>query len=537
MSYLVTIGLEVHCQVKTRTKMFCACETSFGEEPNTRTCPVCLGLPGALPVLNVHAIEKTLLAGLLLDCGSPEISRWDRKSYFYPDMPKNFQTTQMDFPLCIGGEVPLYDHCYPTDVRKNIARPGHKVRLNRIHLEEDVAKSTHLGNSSLVDFNRAGTPLMEIVSEPDLGSAEEAVAYLRSLQMILQQGGISDADMEKGQMRCDVNISLRRKESDPLGSKIELKNLNSISAVRRAIHHEIERQAEELDMGIPQIQSTRRWDDDRGETQLLRTKEDAHDYRYFPCPDLLPIHTEPLLAKVRPLLTERPHERAARYEQEFGVSAYDAAVLTSSLSLSAYFESVTANINNTVTQYLKSTYNQLSQTLPEPIKVSLPEPLILNLDQKMLEHLPLRLEQKLQAPPVLKKTANFLLNTLLGALNDRSVEIGNSPLPAQKTGALLQLVEDGTLALSQAKEVLAVLLDAPEKDPAAVAKELGFEPTDAGELDGLCDQVIAANPEKVAEIQGGNDKLLNWLTGQVMKAAPNKPNPKQVTDLLRAKLL
>jgi aspartyl-tRNA(Asn)/glutamyl-tRNA(Gln) amidotransferase subunit B len=483
MPYLVTIGLEVHCQVKTRTKMFCACETSFGDEPNTRTCPVCLGLPGALPVLNRHAIEKTLLAGLYLDCGSPEISRWDRKSYFYPDMPKNFQTTQMDFPLCLGGSVPLYDHCYPTDARKNIARPGHRVRLNRIHLEEDVAKSTHLGNSSLIDFNRAGTPLMEIVSEPDLESAEEAGAYLRSLQMILQQGGISDADMEKGQMRCDVNISLRKKKEEPYGAKIELKNLNSISAVRRAIYHEVERQAEELDMGIPQVQSTRRWDDDRGETQLMRTKEDAHDYRYFPCPDLLPIVTGPILDKVRPLLGERPHERSARYEADYGVTPYDASVLSSDLPLAHYFEALAG-----------------TPGIPG------------------------------------KKAANFLLNTLLGSLNDRSIAIADSPLAAEKTGALLKLVEDGTLALSQAKEVLAVLLDAPDRDPDAVAKELGFEPTDAGELDALCDQVITANPDKVAEIKGGNEKLLNWLTGQVMKASPSKPNPKQVTDLLKGKL-
>jgi aspartyl-tRNA(Asn)/glutamyl-tRNA(Gln) amidotransferase subunit B len=483
MSYLVTIGLEVHCQVKTRTKMFCACETSFGEEPNTRTCPVCLGLPGALPVLNRHAIEKTLLAGLLLDCGSPEISRWDRKSYFYPDMPKNFQTTQMDFPLCIGGEVPLYDHCYPTDVRKNIPRPGQRIRLNRIHLEEDVAKSTHLGSSSLIDFNRAGTPLMEIVSEPDIESAEEATAYLRSLQMILQQGGISDADMEKGQLRADVNISLRRKKEDPLGAKIELKNLNSISAVRRAIAYETERQAEELNAGIPQVQSTRRWDDDRGESTLMRTKEDAHDYRYFPCPDLLPVVTAPILEKVRTMLTERPHERAARYEADFGVSAYDASVLSSDLPLATYFEALAA-----------------TPGLPG------------------------------------KKAANFLLNTFLGTLNERSVAIADSPLPAEKIGGLLTLVEGGTLALSQAKEVLAVMLDAPGKDPAAVAKDLGFEPTDAGELDALCDQVIAANPDKVAEIKAGNEKLLNWLTGQVMKAAPNKPNPKQVTDLLKGKL-
>ena len=487
MPYLVTIGLEVHCQVKTRTKMFCACETSFGDEPNTRTCPVCLGLPGALPVLNRHAIEKTLLAGLLLDCGSPELSKWDRKNYFYPDMPKNYQTTQMDLPLCIGGEVPVYDFNYPTDARKNIARPGLKVRLNRIHLEEDVAKSTHLGTSSVIDYNRAGTPLMEIVTEPDLESSAEAFAFLRSLQMILQQGGISDADMEKGQLRCDVNISIRRRAEDPYGNRIELKNLNSISAVRRSIDYEIARQSEELSMGIDQVQSTRRWDDDRGESQLLRTKEDAHDYRYFPCPDLLPVHTAPLLEKVRPLLTERPHERAARYERDFGVTSYDASVFAADQPLARYFEAILSGA---------------------------PATAALN--------------------P--KKTANFLLNTLLGTLNDRSVPIGESPLPPEKTGALLGLVEAGTLALSQAKEVLAVLLDAPDRDPAAIAKELGFEPADSGELDALCDQVIAANPDKVAEIKAGNEKLLNWLTGQVMKASTSKPNPKQVTDLLKGKI-
>jgi aspartyl-tRNA(Asn)/glutamyl-tRNA(Gln) amidotransferase subunit B len=484
MNYLVTIGLEVHCQVKTRTKMFCACEPSFADEPNTHTCPVCLGLPGALPVLNRHAIEKTLLAGLLLECRSPEISKWDRKNYFYPDMPKNYQTSQFDLPLCIGGEVPLYDHCYPTEIRKHIPRPGLRAGLNRIHLEEDVAKSTHLGQSSLIDFNRAGTPLMEIVSEPDLRSGDEAFAYLRSLQMILQQGGISDADMEKGQLRCDVNISLRANEADPLGTKVELKNLNSISAVRRSINYEIARQSEELDDGVAQIQSTRRWDDDRGETQLLRTKEDAHDYRYFPCPDLLPIRTAPLLEKVRPLVAERPHERAARYESDYEVSTYDASVLSSDLPLANYFEAI-------------------------------------------LEARPLN--------P--KKSANFLLNSLLGLLNDRATAIGDAPLTPAKTADLLGLVESGQLALNQAKEVVVVLLDDPEGDPAAVARDLGFEPADAGELEAFCDRAIADNPSQVEEIRAGNEKLVNFLTGQVMKLSKGKANPKQVTEILRGKLL
>jgi aspartyl-tRNA(Asn)/glutamyl-tRNA(Gln) amidotransferase subunit B len=483
MSYLVTIGLEVHCQVKTQTKMFCACRTSFGAAPNTHTCPVCLGLPGALPVLNREAIEKTLLTGLMVGCGSPEISKWDRKNYFYPDMPKNYQTTQMDLPLCIGGGVPLYDHCYPTDARKNIANPDKTVRLNRIHLEEDVAKSTHLGSSSLIDFNRAGTPLMEIVTEPDLESGEEASAYVRSLQMILQQGGVSDADMEKGQLRCDVNISLRRHSEDPLGQKVELKNLNSISAIRRAIHFEIQRQSEDMDRGLPQVQSTRRWDDDRGETQMMRTKEDAHDYRYFSCPDLLPIQTAPLLEKVRVLVPELPHELAVRFEKVFGVTAYDAAVLSSDRHLAAYFEAVT------------------DAALPG------------------------------------KKVANFIINNLLGTLNERSLGIADCPVAPEKLRALLVLMENGTLATNQAKEVFIVLFESPLEDPAAIATNLGFKPAAAGELEGLCEQVIANNPTEAAAVRAGNEKLLNFLTGQVMKAATTKPNPKSVTEILRTQLL
>ena len=283
--YIVTIGLEVHCQIKTKSKMFCSCETGFGFEPNTRVCPTCLGLPGALPVLNEFAIERTLLTGLMLGCSSPEISQWDRKNYFYPDMAKNYQTSQLDLPLCLGGEVPLYPWSYPNDVIKAGVPPFRTVKLTRIHLEEDAAKITHHANYSLIDYNRAGSALMEIVSEPDIDTPEEAYAYLKSLQQILNYGDISDADMEKGQMRCDVNISLRPHGQKELGAKVEMKNINSMSAVRRALHYEIQRQAEELDMGIPQIQSTRRWDDERGESVVMRTKEDAHDYRvriWFP---------------------------------------------------------------------------------------------------------------------------------------------------------------------------------------------------------------------------------------------------------------
>ena len=313
--------------------MFCSCETGFGFEPNTKTCPTCLGLPGALPVLNKFAIYRTLLTGLMLNCGSPEISRWDRKNYFYPDMPKYYQLSQMDLPLCLDGEVPLYPWSYPNDVIKAGVPPFRTVKLTRIHLEEDVAKSTHFATYSLIDFNRAGTPLMEIVSEPDIDNPEEAYAYLKSLQQILNYGGISDADMEKGQMRCDVNVSLRPHGPKELGANVELKNLHSISAVRRALHFEIERQAEELDLGIAQIQSTRRWDDDQGETTIMRTKEDAHDYRYFADPDLVPVHTAPLLEKVSKEVPELPNEKQQRFISEFGLNEYDANVLVSDLEL------------------------------------------------------------------------------------------------------------------------------------------------------------------------------------------------------------
>jgi aspartyl-tRNA(Asn)/glutamyl-tRNA(Gln) amidotransferase subunit B len=289
--------------------------------------------------------------------------------------------------------------------------------------------------------------------------------------------------MEKGQLRCDVNISLRKRPEDPLGSKIELKNLNSISAIRRAIHFEIERQADELDRGIPQVQSTRRWDDDRGETQLMRTKEDAHDYRYFPCPDLLPIETAPLLEKVRPLVPELPHELAARFERDFGVTTYDASVLSSDRHLAAYFEAT------------------LGTGLPG------------------------------------KKAANFIINNLMGKLNEQGIGIDACPVSPGRLRTLLLLVEDGTLASNQANEVFAALYQEPSREPAEIAGSLGFKKAESGELDALLDQVIAANPSEVALVKAGNEKLLNFLTGQVMKASATKPNPKQVTDLLRAKLL
>lgn len=481
--YLVTIGLEVHCQLNTQSKMFCACPTGFGADPNTMTCPVCLGLPGALPVLNREAIEKTILSGLMLGCTIPPLVKWDRKNYFYPDMPKNYQISQFDLPLCVGGGVPLYELAYPKDAHKHIARPGQIIRLTRIHLEEDVGKSTHQPQNTLIDFNRAGTPLMEIVSEPEIDSAEEAVAYLNSLKQILVYGGISDADMEKGQMRCDVNISLRPKGQKELGAKIELKNLNSPGAVRRSIAFEIERQASELDRGISQVQSTRRWDDERGESTVMRTKEDAHDYRYFPDPDLLPVHTARMVEEVAARVPELPHQKRERFVRDYGVSDYDAGVLASERSLADWFE--TSAIG----------------------------------------------------PAKPKSVANWILNDLLGHLNAAGQTLTEIPLQPAQLAALAGMVEEGKITSHQAREVFSELF-AVGGDPAAIASAKGFEQvSDTAAIEALIEEVLANNASTVAEIQKGNTKAVNALRGQVIKLSGGKANPRLVGELLDKRLL
>lgn len=480
--YLVSIGLEVHVQLKTNSKMFCACAVRYGDEPNTLTCPVCLGLPGAMPVLNLGAIKKTIRAGLMLGCNTPPIVKWDRKSYFYPDMPKNYQITQFDLPLCLGGGVPLYDLAYPKEVQKNIPEPGKTIALTRIHLEEDVAKSTHHAAYSTIDFNRAGTPLMEIVSEPDIGTPDEAFAYLNSLRQILVYAGVSDADMEKGQMRCDVNVSLRPEGQEKLGEKVELKNLNSMSAVRRALYYEIERQGEALDAGEVIVQSTRRWDDDLGETQLMRSKEDAHDYRYLPDPDLLPVHTADLVAEAKTTLPELPHEKVARFERDFGVTHYDASVLAADQDLADYYEQAAAGASSA------------------------------------------------------KKVANWVINNLLGVLNDQGSSIADSPISAAHLGELVDLVEAGQITNNQAREVFTSLLESSEQSPAAIAREKGFEPADSSEIEKLIDQAISENPGPAGEVSEGNDKAINFLTGQVMKLSRGKANPQQVGEGIIARL-
>jgi aspartyl-tRNA(Asn)/glutamyl-tRNA(Gln) amidotransferase subunit B len=482
MNYVATVGLEVHVQLKTRSKMFCACPVEFGAEPNTHTCPVCLGLPGALPVMNHEALRMTVLTGLMLGCDIAPICKFDRKNYFYPDMPKNYQISQYDMPVCTNGTVPLHDLAYPKDAQKNIATPDKEVHLVRIHLEEDVAKSFHFENSTGIDFNRAGMPLMEIVTQPEINSPEEAFAFLTSLKQILIYGGVSNADMEKGQLRCDCNISVRPENQAALGVKIEIKNLNSISGVRRALAYEIQRQISALENGEQLEQETRGWDDAASETFLMRTKEFAHDYRYFPDPDLVPVKTEILVADMRGRIPELPKAKRARFVEQYQVSAYDAGVLANDLDLARYFEAA-------------------AKGAKKP-----------------------------------KNVANWILNDLQNVLSSVGKTINDCPIPAEALDELVNLIDSGKISGKQGKEVFAEMF-ATGKRAAAIVKEKGIEQlSDVSAIEALCDEVIAANPKPIADFKAGSVASLNFLKGQVMKLSKGKVNPQLAGEILERKL-
>ncbi len=482
MNYLATIGLEVHVQLKTRSKMFCACPVEFGAEPNTHTCAICLGLPGALPVMNHEALRLTVLTGLMLGCDIAPISKFDRKNYFYPDMPKNYQISQYDMPLCTNGSVPLHDLAYPKDAQKSIVTPDKEVHLVRIHLEEDVAKSFHFANSTGIDFNRAGTPLMEIVTQPELNSPEEAFAFLTALKQILIYGDVSDADMEKGQLRCDCNVSVRPENQTELGAKIEIKNMNSISGVRRALAYEIQRQISIVESGESLKQETRGWDDTAGETFLMRTKEFAHDYRYFPDPDLVPVKTEVLLADVRGRVPELPRAKRARFVDEYQVSPYDAGVLANDLELARYFEVAAKGARRP------------------------------------------------------KTVANWILNDLQNALGAAGKTIDDCPISPDALDELVNLIDSGKISGKQGKEVFAEMF-ASGKTAATIVKEKGIEQlSDESAIEALSGEVIAANPKPVADFKAGNVASLNFLKGQVIKLSKGKANPQLVGEILERKL-
>jgi len=482
VKYTATIGLEVHVQLKTRSKMFCACPVEVGAEPNTHTCPICLGLPGALPVINREALRLTVLTGLMLGCDVAPISKFDRKNYFYPDMPKNYQISQYDMPLCTNGSVPLHDLAYPKDAQKSIVTPDKEVHLVRIHLEEDVAKSFHFENSTGIDFNRAGTPLMEIVTQPELNSPGEAFAFLTALKQILIYGGVSDADMEKGQLRCDCNVSVRPEKQTELGAKIEIKNMNSISGVRRALAYEVKRQISVLESDESLEQETRGWDDTAGETFLMRTKEFAHDYRYFPDPDLLPVKTEVLLADVRERVPELPKAKRARFVEQYQVSPYDAGVLANDLELARYFEAAAKGARKP------------------------------------------------------KNIANWILNDLQNGLSAAGKTIRDCPIPPEALDELVNLIDSGKISSKQGKDVFAEMF-ASGKTAAAIVKEKGIEQlSDMSAIGAICDEVIAANPKPVADFKSGNVASLNFLKGQVIKLSKGKANPQLVGEILERKL-
>jgi len=476
MTYEAVIGLEVHVQVKTESKMFSRSATGYGRPPNTLTDPVVLALPGALPVMNLEALDQIIRTGLLLGCTIAPVCRWDRKNYFYPDSPKNYQISQYDQPICLGGAVEIE---LPGSAR-NIMGEHKRIPLTRIHLEEDVGKLNHGAADSLVDFNRAGTPLMEIVSEPALHGADEAFAYLTALRTVIVYGGISDCDMEKGQLRCDANISIRPAGTSSLGTKVELKNLNSISFVRDGIAHEIRRQRAVVESGGTVVQETRDYDGQTGASQSLRSKEQAHDYRYFPDPDLMPVKVdEDWKARLRATCPELPFDKQRRFMEAYRLPYTVTSVLIPDLELSNYFE-------------------EAARSGARP-----------------------------------QAAANWIVNDLQRELGAARISLSESKVRPAHIAALVGLIESGAILGHAAKEVFAEMFangDAPE----AIVDRKGLRTnTDAGELERWCREAIASNPKSEADFKAGKDSALNAFKGPVMRAAKGKADPKAVDATLR----
>ena len=479
MNYEAVIGLEVHVQVKTRSKMFTRAAAGYGEPPNTLTDPVVLALPGVLPVMNKAALDQLIRVGLLLGCDIAPVCKWDRKNYFYPDSPKNYQISQYDQPICRGGAVEIE---LPGPAR-NVMGEHKRIPLTRIHLEEDVGKLNHRGRESLIDYNRAGTPLMEIVTEPALHAAEEAYAFLTALKRIMIYGGISDCDMEKGQMRCDANVSIRPAGESRLGTKVELKNLNSISFVRDGLAHEITRQIGVVESGGTVGQETRDYDGQTGTSQSLRSKEMAHDYRYFPDPDLMPVQVDAAwTASLRAGLPELPFDKQRRFFEKYQLPYTITSVLVADRGLSDYFEEAA------------------------------------------------RLSGRPQA------VGNWIANDLLRELAAAKGALAESKVQPTQVAGLVKLVEDGVVSSNLAKEVFAEMFRTGEAPEVVIERRGLRQTTDAGELERWCAEAIAANPRSVADFKGGKENAINAMKGFVMKQSQGKANPKAVDEILRRKL-
>jgi aspartyl-tRNA(Asn)/glutamyl-tRNA(Gln) amidotransferase subunit B len=478
MKYEPVIGLEVHAQLLTDSKIFCGCSTKFGREPNENACPVCAGFPGVLPVLNKRVVEFAIKAGLATHCEIARSSVLARKHYFYPDLPKGYQISQYELPICVNGFIDI-----------DVAGAAKRVRLTRIHMEEDAGKNIHDTHSdaSLVDLNRAGVPLLEIVSEPDLRSSAEAGAYLRTLRGIVQYLGICDGNMEEGSFRCDANVSVRPQGSAVLGTKIEIKNLNSFRAVENALDFEIERQIDTLSGGGRLVQETRLWDEHREETRAMRSKESAHDYRYFPDPDLRPLTIEEnWIKEIAAALPELPAARKRRFLSEFGLPSYDAELLTSRKDVADYFE------------------------------------------------------EALQFHANPKALSNWIVGDLFRELKERRLDeqfyITNWPVSAKQLAQLVQLIEAGKISGKIAKAVFETMLDS-NQTPEQIVSERGLEQvSDVGSIETAIDQVLAGNPNQVAQYRSGNEKVFGFLIGQIMKATQGKANPQKVNEILREKL-
>lgn len=475
--YEMVCGVETHVEMATKTKIFCGCSTEFGKKQNTQVCPVCLGLPGVLPVLNKEVVNLAIKAGLALNCEIAEFSKFDRKNYYYPDLTKNYQTSQYDLPICGKGWLEIN-----VEGRKKV------IGITRAHMEEDAGKLVHSGetittsNSSGVDYNRAGVPLLEIVSEPDMRSVDEVLAYLEELVQIMEYAGISDCKMEQGSVRFDINLSLRLKGNEEFGTRTETKNLNSFSSVRRCLEYEIERQAELLDEGESIVQETRTWDEGKGITLSLRTKEEAHDYRYFPEPDLAPlVIDEEWVEKIRSGMPELPEAKRNRL-QSLGLSEYDARVITSSKAMADYFDQAMEHFDDA------------------------------------------------------KTLANWVMGDLSSLLKADTCSFENSPISPEQLAGLLELIRKGDISGKIGKTVIEEMYHTG-KDAKTIVKEKGLaQISDEGELDKIVSDVITNNPKSVADYQSGKESAIGFLVGQVMKATKGQANPGLVNKLLKEKL-